>query len=752
MGQFFNSINEVRKNYTKYDDWEQVQADERAKKEYLAQNLEIPQDKIELTNKRAQTVVRATEIMDARSEDNCENMEQLTGILSSIPIFGLAFAQIPLVNFADRKLTSKIKDKMKKIDEELKGKTYADEQTKIKLKEYSKLSEKAAKISRKVQTRGPFVMLGLMLASTIGMILWSTTKQKEASRIGRYQAKQNELKGLENFVMYTPEQMEKAKEIAKKIPDEKERNSIAKMIKELKDVAKDKKAYEQWLAAKDPQEIEKLKALNVNLSGESLQNAQEDKELIVDTVKEINIKAEEYSENLENAFDTLGTVSWLAAIPLGFGINKLLKAFKVSPKINKLVSIALPVITSLTISMTGTVEQKTASRIGRFKARQDIMKNPARLMYYSDEDMKKAENIKADKQKQGLFDKLGDSFSFIGKYFKDKKAYNNYKKTIQKENEKLQKAFKEIEITDAQKADAQNLQKNVFRAFDEIDEMSQRYSEDVEAGCDIAKEVGMTAWSIGSTLGIGLLAISIAKGKFPIAKIGNWLTNVTFDAKSPIKSAVNNLYSVVKQQDKVTVHKFQKALVTGELKSFLEYPQNKALKDAAEPLLAELGKIGNQGLTDAVSKGDKDISKVYSELLKKHFKQTPVAKWTRNMISQCTKLWAKSKANKAGAEIPKEIQEQLGMNFNYKNYKTLINTGAVAGIPILGVIIGIPYTFNAWLTSIQKKAGKIGIMKAMDKIDDPRVFVSEHTQQEAQEKMANTLENNESNLLKKLTK
>lgn len=390
MGQFFNSINEVRKNYTKYDDWEQVQADERAKKEYLAQNLEIPQDKIELTNKRAQTVVRATEIMDARSEDNCENMEQLTGILSSIPIFGLAFAQIPLVNFADRKLTSKIKDKMKKIDEELKGKTYADEQTKIKLKEYSKLSKKAAKISRKVQTRGPFVMLGLMLASTIGMILWSTTKQKEASRIGRYQAKQNELKGLENFVMYTPEQMEKAKEIAKKIPDEKERNSIAKMIKELKDVAKDKKAYEQWLAAKDPQEIEKLKALNVNLSGESLQNAHEDKELIVDTVKEINIKAEEYSENLENAFDTLGTVSWLAAIPLGFGINKLLKAFKVSPKINKLVSIAVPVITSLTISMTGTVEQKTASRIGRFKARQDIMKNPARLMYYSDEDMKKA--------------------------------------------------------------------------------------------------------------------------------------------------------------------------------------------------------------------------------------------------------------------------------------------------------------------------------------------------------------------------
>ncbi|MFQ8625893.1 MAG: hypothetical protein ACLSA2_05130 [Candidatus Gastranaerophilaceae bacterium] len=220
---------------------------------------------------------------------------------------------------------------------------------------------------------------------------------------------------------------------------------------------------------------------------------------------------------------------------------------------NKIVSFAVPVLTSLGISMTGTVEQKTASRIGRYKARQDIMKNPARLMAYSDEDMKKAENIKADKQKQGFFEKLGSSFSFIGKYFKDKSEYNKYKKTTQKENEKIQKAFKEIEVSEAQKIEAQNLQKNVFRAFDEIDEMSQRYSEDVEAGCDIAKEVGMTAWSIGSTLSIGLLAVSIAKGKFPITKVGNWLTNLTFNAKSPIKTAVNNLYSVVKQQDKVTV-------------------------------------------------------------------------------------------------------------------------------------------------------------------------------------------------------
>ena len=725
MSQFLNSINEVRKNYGKYDDWEQKQADERAKKEYLAANLEIPEDKVELTQKRAETVIRATEIMDARSEDNCQDMEQLTGMISMIPILGLTFAQIPLISFADKKLTAGINKKINKLNEEIKN--LADENAKnLKITERDKLDARVLKIRKNVQKNGPFAMLGLMLFMTSALILWGNSKQKEASRIGRYQAKQDELKNLKNFVIYTPEQLEKAKEIAEKIPDEKERNSISKMLKELKDIQTDKKAYKKWLSEKDPKEIEKLKS--VNLSPEQLKKAQEDKELIVDAVKEINIKAEEYSENVENAFDTLGVLSWLIAAPLGFGINKILKFAKADKKLRTIVSTSIPILTPLFIQMTGTFEEKNASRVGRYKARQDLMKNPARLMAYSDENMKRAENVKADKQKHSFFEKLGGSFSFISSYFKDKSEYEKYKKKTWKENEKIQKALKEIEITDAQKADAKALQKNVFRAFDEIDEMSQRYSEDVEAGTEIAKQVGSTIWSLGSMLGLGFLAASVFKGKFPITKLGNWLTNLTFDAKSPIKTAVNKIYDVVRKSDKVTVQKFQKSIVTGNLKTFLDNPRNKELKEAVEPLLAEFGKIGRQGLTNAVAaEKKKDISSVFSELFESHFKKTAIAKWTRNMISQCTKLWAKSKASKFDVEIPKEIQEELGMNFNYKNYRTVINTGLIAGIPILGVIFAVPYAFNAWLTNIQKKAGKIGIMKAMDKIDDPRVFASETT-------------------------
>lgn len=115
----------------------------------MAANLEIPEDKLELTNKRAQTVIRATEIMDARSEDNCENMEQLTGLLSSIPIFALTFAQMPLINFTEKKLTSKYYDKVKKINEEIQKGGLTRDVLDAKLKEKSRLLEKASKITKK---------------------------------------------------------------------------------------------------------------------------------------------------------------------------------------------------------------------------------------------------------------------------------------------------------------------------------------------------------------------------------------------------------------------------------------------------------------------------------------------------------------------------------------------------------------------------------------------------------------------------
>ena len=721
MGQFVNSINDVRKNYRKYDEWEQAQADKRARKEYLAANLNIPQDKLNLIQKKAETVVRASEIMDTRSEDNCQNMEQLTGIVSAIPVIGFTFLQEPLIQLADKQFTSNIRKKLNNAKKELKSLSPQDSNFKIKKKEYLDLSKKAEMLSRKIKNYGTYAVTGLMVASAIGMILWGNSRQKEASRIGRFQAKQNELKDVENFIIYTPEQIGKAKEIASNIPDSKEKNNLSKIFSELKELEQDKSKYKAWLAQKDSDEIEKLKS--VKLTEEQLKKGREEQELIINIVKDVNIKAEEYSENVENSYDTIGTLSWLIAIPVGFAVNKLLKLTRTNKKARAVISTMIPILIPLVIQTQSTVEEKNASRIGRYQARKDLLAHPERLIAFSDEEMEKASHIKAEPQKKSFFQKLGGSFSFLFSYLKDKKEYKKYKQTTRAENEKLQKAFKEIETTEAQKTEAKNLQKNLFTAFDEIDEMSQRYSEDVEAGSEIFKEFVSILWGITTGAAIALLGISVAKGKFPIIKAGNWLTNLTFDSKSSIKAAVNKINEITKKSDKAAVREFQKSIVRGTYAEFAKNPKNTELKSAVDNLLSELEKIGNQGLENAVQgKTDTDMAKVFSELFEGHLKQTPAAKWIRRLLAQSGKLWVKSKANNSDVKIPKDIQEKLGMNFTYQNYNTLINTGIVAALPILGLIYSVPYAFNSWLTNIQKKAGKIGIMKAMEKIDDPRVF------------------------------
>ncbi len=676
MSQFLNSINEVKKNYSKYDDWEQKQADEKAQKLYIAKTLDIPKDKLELTEEKAKTVIRAAELLDNRSENNAENMEQLTGILSSIAILIPAFGSELLL---------------------------------------MQMMKKGKKIPKGLQFASPV----LTLATAVGLILWGNAKQKEASRIGRFQAKQNELKDVKNFVIYTPEQIERAVEKAKEIPDEKERKGLMKLIAEMKDVFSDKEAYKKWMKSKDPQAIEKLKELAC--TPEQLKQGEADKELIVDAVKDINIKAEEYSENVENVFDTMSTVSWLAAIPLTMGANKIIKHINSFPqKLRPLISTVVGLTVGIGITLWGTAEQKNAARIGRYKARQELMKNPASLLAFSKEEMEQAKDVKAPEQKINFWKKIGQNFSFLPQYLKDKKEYNEYKEKTQKQNEKIINVLKQdTTISEKQLNDAKHLQEKVFTAFDEVDEMSQRYSEDVEAGTDIAKEVGVSIWTIGSMGALAAAAVLTSKGKFPLHKIIKGISSMSLDKNSKLKTAIDKVYDAVKG-DKNLKQKLNYAIAHGDFSEIKYIPK---LKEPLRELMTEFG---------SVTVKLKDGEQAALEALKTHFKKGAIAKWFRSFTYQCLKLWGKNKSSSMGIELPKEVAENL--KFNYKNYNTLINTGIVAGAPVLGIIIGVPYAFNAWLTNIQKKAGKIGIMKAMEKIDDNRVFVNHNENTTAKQK------------------
>lgn len=165
--------------------------------------------------------------------------------------------------------------------------------------------------------------------------------------------------------------------------------------------------------------------------------------------------------------------------------------------------------------------------------------------------MEKAKDIKAPEQKISFWKKIGQNFSFLSQYLKDKKEYKEYREKTQKENEKIITVLKEdAEVSEKQLKDAKHLQEKVFTAFDEVDEMSQRYSEDVEAGTEIAKQIGAATWTIGSMGALIGSAMLISKGKFPLHKIIKSISSLSLDKNSNIKKAIDKIYDAVKGEQK----------------------------------------------------------------------------------------------------------------------------------------------------------------------------------------------------------
>ena len=118
---------------------------------------------------------------------------------------------------------------------------------------------------------------------------------------------------------------------------------------------------------------------------------------------------------------------------------------------------------------------KQASRVGRFKVKQELSKNPNNFIYVTDEqanEIKDAEVIKDKKQ---------NIFKFLITAYKNNKEFEKYKKTVGKDERRFYKAAEELELSQEQLKDAKRLQKNAFRTFNKIDDNSQKFAERIEA-------------------------------------------------------------------------------------------------------------------------------------------------------------------------------------------------------------------------------------------------------------------------------
>lgn len=695
MSQFLTSLKEVKKNYKPYDQWEQQQADDVAKRAYLSKILDLPPDEVELTREKAQTVFRASDMMDKRSEDNCANMEQTTGLVGLAALAPFMFLPIMI----PPKPSAKVKTTMEGLLKEI------------------------------IKTSGP--QIGFMTAVSIAIVLWGNAKQKEASRIGRFQARQHELKDPKNFVMYTPEQIEAAKIVARNLPNKKDNKNLSQVLKDMKQMSVDKKAYKQWAQerVKNPEDLQKI--LNTEFTEEQMLQGEKDKEIIVNIVKDVNMNAETYAENVENAFDTIDMLSFIPGAGAGYAFFKILNKMSKTPgKISgKASSVLGAIVVTLATLFWGTHEKKQGSKVGRFVKRQEILNNPELIMAYSPEQLKLAENIKGPKVKKGFLAKIKDNFTFFGTYFKDKMEYNKYKKTIAKENEKLYEALRKTDVSKEQLKEAKDLQKNTFRAFEKMDEMSQRYSEDTEAASEVFMQLISPVFSLTGMLGLPLTGYLVYKGKIPLQNIIKGLSHITIDKNSSIRKFVDEACKVINSDKNLKKDVASAIFKPEQREKYLKHPE---LQKHFTTLFASMGKYYEKFMNIVNLKDDQEVEKAMNslseEIGKEHLKKGPVSEWIRNLALETSKAVYRIKTKYKPNLETTNNQGKDGLNFIkhiFNEYKTICKTLLYGGLAsIIGIGIGIPFAIASVFTNIQLKAGRIGIMKAMQQIDNPKLFVN----------------------------
>lgn len=472
-----------------YDGWfnrrEYVDAKRR---EFLRRNP----DKIDINDiQRGKTLIHAIDVMDEYSQKRAEDMEVATetavGYGLDAAIFGGAAIGGIIGNLKP---------------------------VKSALNKYFKNS-KNQKLITTALPLGAGAIAGIIAA--FPLYAWAAKAEIAASRRGRFEAMRKDLKNPKGFAVLTDEQMKLAQEKAKEVvleADKKPHFQIGQSMKALKDMALDSKEY---LAHKKQFDLELMEAeqhFNDKMTPEEILKAKKDQQLLTKLVEKIDIASQDYAENAELATQTAVAGTLALGTLFNLLLSKSLKAFKIKSEgkitaISQVISVIIPIVFSIAAAQI----QKQASRVGRFKIKQDLLNNPEKLVYVSDENIEGIKDISVEKNKKE------NIFKFLKNAWKNNKEYNQYKATAAREEEKFYKAVETLDLTPEQIKDAETLQRNTFKTFNKVDEKSQKYSESIEAlGQSVALPISLLFTGAGAAIGTKYLVKSVnMKSKLAMA-------------------------------------------------------------------------------------------------------------------------------------------------------------------------------------------------------------------------------------------
>ncbi len=508
--EIWNNYKDYRKNKPSYSDWKDERDLQEAKRiAYLKKNGIDP--KAQKTDiERAKAVLNAVDVMDEYSQTKAENMEfavqGLTQTATSVSsIVGGGIACLSLLN----------KNVMNAVESFLDAKT------------------KNPKLSPHLLV--PVALfLAPVVATTIFMSAYSAKQETKASRLGRAEAMKTKLDSVKQFAVLNDEQEKQVNERAKNIDvtdrEIKEQNRVNKglgIINSLKNMRDNDFDNMKNLIEVNKQFEKEEQNVNENqpLTAEQIEEAKKDKQLVQNLVEKIDIASQDYAEDVELATGTLQTVAGASSGALGFLVKFLLSKTKLAASTSNKISAAVGVIALVGIAGWATKIQKNASRVARFKVKQDFLNNPEKLIYVDDEKAKNETAVKVEKQKKkGFFENLKE-------IVKNNNEYKQYQKQYQKEQIQKSKAREEIEITPEQEKRAKQLQNNVFKMFNKVDEKSQTYSESTEA--------------LGESV-VGFIgAFAGLPGMFGIIKNVMQIADNTATGKTYIKAVISTALAII---------------------------------------------------------------------------------------------------------------------------------------------------------------------------------------------------------------
>lgn len=475
---------EVYQNYKKYREyvpeykqWKEERNNQEAKRlEYIKRNPDaINKDDLQ----RSKALLHAIDVMDEYSQKNAEDMEVATEMAA-----GQAIEIVNMAGLGAGMLTMALPPVSKGLNS---------------------LSKKYPKLVFPIMMIPTAIGYVASIVASFPIMAWAAKTQVGASRQGRFEAMRKDLNNPNSFAVLTDEQLKQAQNDAQNItiPEENEKKDLINLgfkdvFKNLKKLVKKDKEYELQRAEFDKKLKENEKHFNDSLSEKDIQKAKRDRQLLTKLVEKIDIASQDYAENVEMATNFANIAAIGSGFLTGWIANKILKLLKLNQAAGY--AKAIPYVVGIGVSMVAAVYsakiQKQASRIGRFKARQELMNNPDTLVYVDDEKASQIKDAKPVEEK-----KKPNIFKFLLQVIKDNKEYEQYKKTEGLKDKKLHKAIEKLQLTDEQLKEAKALQQNTFKTFNAVDEKSQTYAESVEA---LGQSIQMPVAMVGSLLGMGI--------------------------------------------------------------------------------------------------------------------------------------------------------------------------------------------------------------------------------------------------------